>query len=295
MHVLRQDIHRPSSTSHHTSNTHRLSDNTGLVIGVGLAGRIINTLRDHLYIDGLFASSPILSDSTVPILRTTSAHPSSSVHNALPASKIAIVSHETQPIPKFADMTLTVHDGLTGTRAAVVDDAGPTLPEIPIAIFCKHILPHPKIIGHLDDVLDALEKTPGRWGAYNRKTQRWRVFPKNPRDAGLVENTVFGKLKVVADAIALVARQFDDGQKPTTRFDQDPNRAPDADWRTTGVKPDGYFVLNEPRSPGDKAHWMDIVSTGEYKRDDKDIRHLEDVSLLKDRLNACALTSHCAS
>lgn len=160
MHVPRQGIHRPSSTSYRTSNTHRLSDNPGLVVGVGLAGRIFNTLRDHLYIDGLFASSPILSDSTVPIHRTTSAHPSSSVHNALPASKIAIVSHETQPIPKFADMTLTVHDGLTGTRAAVVDDAGPTLPEIPIVIFCKHILPHPKIIDRLDDVLDALEKTP---------------------------------------------------------------------------------------------------------------------------------------
>lgn len=289
MHILQQAIDHPFSSSCHDSNTsHRLSGNPGGCIGVGLAGRIFNTSRGHTHDDVLVASCPVLSDSTVPVHRTTSARPSSSVHNALPASKIAFVSHETQPIAKFADMTLTLHDGLTGTRAAVVDDAGPTLPEIPIDIFCRHVLPRPKIIDHLDDILDTLEKAPGRWGAYNRKTQRWRAFPKDPRDAGLVENTVFGKLKVVADAIALVARRFDGGRQPTTRFDQDPNRAPDADWRTTGVKPDGYFVLNEPRSTASKAHWMDVVATGEYKRDDREMRHLEDVGFFQNIISRLA-------
>lgn len=183
------------------------------------------------------------------------------------------------------ETTTSLRDGLTGTPGQVVEDTGPTLPEIPIDVFCQRVLPHPTILDHLDSILDALEKSPGRWGAYDRKTKRWRAIPDDPRE----ESTVFAKLNVIADAIAVVARHFDGGQRATTRFDQDPMRGPETDWRTPGVEPDGYFVLTRPHARGTRAHWMDVAATGEYKRVDQQTRHLEDVCSFRTTLSSQTL------
>lgn len=175
------------------------------------------------------------------------------------------------------ETTLSIRDGLMGTCGQVVEDAGPTLAEIPIDMFCEHILPRPTIIDHLDSILNNLAKTPGRWGAYDRKMKRWRAISDGPQEEG----TVFAKLKIIAESISTVARNFEDGQQATTRFEQDPTRAPEADWRTPRANPDGYFVLNETRGSRNKARWEDVAATGEFKRVDQKTRHLDDVGSTK--------------
>lgn len=267
MHLLQQAIH-PSSSSH----CHGTS--------LGITRVVLDaTRRGHTPTLSAIPSLPALSDGSLLAPRTASVCRSSlnPLNNPLSTTKLNHVSDETQPVIKLTEMTLTVHDGLTGTRAAVVGDAGPTLPEIPIELFCQFLLPRPAVVDHLDAILVDLEKRPGRWGAYNRKARRWRAFPLNPRDAGLHEDKVFANLKKIADAVGLVAQAYSGGKVPSTRFDQDPTHAPVADWRTTGVKPDGYFLLRAPRCAGPPTHWMDIAATGEYKRDDREGRNLEDV------------------
>lgn len=264
MHLLQRTIHR-SSSSHYNGSS------------LGVTRVVLDdTQRGHPPTLSAIPSLSSLSDNSLLALRTASARPST-LNNPLSTTKLNHVSDETQPVMKLTEMTLTVHDGLTGTRAAVVGDAGPTLPEIPIELFYQFLLPRPAVIDHLDAILADLEKRPGRWGAYNRKAQRWRAFPLNPRDAGLHEDKVFANLKKIADAVSLVAQAYDAGKIPSARFEQDPTHAPVADWRTTGVKPDGYFLLCAPRCAGPPTHWMDIAATGEYKRDDREGRNLEDV------------------
>lgn len=149
-----------------------------------------------------------------------------------------------------------------------LNDVGPSLPEIPIELFCQFLLPRPAVVDHLDAMLADLEQKHGLWDAYDGKYKH---------GADIHENQVFHSLKMVADAIALVALAYDGGKVPLTRFEQNPTHAPVADWRTAGVKADGHFVLREPRCAGPPTHWMDIAATGECMHNDREGRNPEDV------------------
>lgn len=172
-----------------------------------------------------------------------------------------------------------MYDGLTGSQAAVVDDTGPVIPEVEIDIFFDKVLPRPKIIDKIDEILVRLER--GYRGSYNRQTKRWRVFKDHPVTSGMHANVASKNVVSIANAISVAAEAFSDGEAALTRFDQDPNQAPKSDWRSGESRPDGYFILRDSRS-GQTAHWMDIVATGEYKRDDDDVRNIEDVRRLHD-------------
>lgn len=163
---------------------------------------------------------------------------------------------------------------MTGSQAAVVDDTGPVIPEIDTDIFFDRVLPRPRIVDDIDKILARLKK--GHQGAYNAQTKRWRAFKDYPATSGMHVNVVFKNLVSVANAISVAAEAFSDREAALTRFDQDPKQAPKSDWRSGESPPDGYFIVRDSRS-GHTAHWMDIVATGEYKRDEKDARNVEDV------------------
>lgn len=191
------------------------------------------------------------------------------------------ITRETEPIQKASELTVTIHDGLTGTRAAVIDDTGPTIPEISVPIFFAVVLPRPSILDHVRAIFTALTK--GDRPSYNPKGRRWSAFPRDPAKAHLRENTVYKKLEKIYHAVLEAAQDHASAGAPTTTFTNTPDYVPKSDWRGSTSKPDGFFALRNRRAGG-SPHWMDIVATGEYKRDDRDKRNLEDVRSIGDIL-----------
>lgn len=191
-----------------------------------------------------------------------------STSNPLHLDKITL---ESQLYVKSVDYTVTVHDGLTGSRAAVIDDTGPTIPELSLELFFTKVLPCPPVAKKTAKIFEAL--CAGEDPAYSGG--RWVAFPDDPRKTEEHETVVFSRLERVAEAVIEQARLISSAEA-LTRFKNDPDLVPESRWRHTTSRPDGFFVLRKRRS-ATVPHWADIAATGEYKRKDGDIRHLEDV------------------
>lgn len=218
---------------------------------------------------------PPLIESPFPTLHTAFTFGHTVVRNKLSGTvDLDKITRETEPIQKASELTVTIHDGLTGTRAAVIDDTGPTIPEISVLLFFDIVLPQPSILDHVRAIFTALTK--GDRPPYNPKGRRWSAFPRDPAKANLRENTVYKKLEKIYHAVLEAAQEHAPAEEPTTTFTNTPDYVPKSDWRGSTSKPDGFFALRNRRAGG-SPHWMDIVATGEYKRNDKDKRNLEDV------------------
>lgn len=189
-------------------------------------------------------------------------------------SKLDAITCETEPRIKATGLSITIHDGLTGTRGAVIDDTGPTIPEIPVRLFFSEILPQPSILDHTEAIFSSL--TDGTRPHYNHARGRWSAFPRDPAKAKLRENVVYQRLERIYHAVLEAASQHCPAEQPLTTFRNSPDYVPKGTWRNSTSKPDGFFALRDRRAGG-SPHWMDIVATGEYKRDDRDTRNLEDV------------------
>lgn len=217
---------------------------------------------------------PVSFDNAISILRTITNNPSVALTFAsttLSKSDLDKITNETKYHIKSVEYTVTVHDGLTGSRAAVIDDTGPTIPEVPLQLFFAHVLPCPSIVDKTHEITDALAE--GDDPAY--VDGRWTAFPHDPAKTEEHETTVFRRLERVAKAVIEQA-QIISPVEPLTRFRNDPDHCPESQWRKTSCRPDSFFVLRKRRSTT-VAHWADIAATGEFKRKDGDFRHLEDV------------------
>lgn len=184
------------------------------------------------------------------------------------------ITHETEPIQKASELSITIYDGLTGTRAAVLDDTGPTIPEIPVHLFFDIVLPQPPILDHVPAIFACLKR--GKEPHYSGRERRWTAFPSDPATTKLHENEVYKQLEEIYRAILGATRGLGLTDEPTTTFTNSPHYVPKGVWRNSTSKPDGFFVLRNRRAGG-TPHWMDIAATGEYKRDDTEKRNLEDV------------------
>lgn len=87
---------------------------------------------------------------------------------------------------------------------------------------------------------------------------------------------MFRKLDQIYRAVLQAASIHCQAENPLTAFTNTPGYVPVGDWRKSTSKPDAFFALRERRAGG-TPHWMDIVATGEYKRDNLNKRNLDDV------------------
>lgn len=167
--------------------------------------------------------------------------------------------------------TVTIRDGLTGSRAAVINETGPIIPEVNLYPFFTQVLPSPPIVKKSLSIFESLST--GSDPAY--ADGRWIAFSEDPVKTQEHETVVFGRLERVAKAVIEQA-QLVTLVDTTTRFSNDPDLIPEAKWRDTDCRPDSFFVLRKRRS-ATVAHWADIAATGEFKRKDGDLRHIDDV------------------
>lgn len=175
---------------------------------------------------------------------------------------------------KSTQYTITVHDGLTGSRAAVIDDTGPIIPEVTLELFFTKVLPCPPIVEESLPIFEALST-----GAYPSYADgRWIAFPDDPVTTKEYEEVIFGGLERVAKAIVEQA-QLVYPAETLTRFSNDSDLVPQSKWREVACSPDSFFALRKRRS-ATLVQWADIAATGEFKRKDGDLRHLEDVRLI---------------
>lgn len=106
-----------------------------------------------------------------------------------------------------------------------------------------------------------------RTRAYTRR--RWTAFPRDPAQASADEDVVFRALVPVIRAIEKVASTLAPHLVSTTKFMTAPTEPPISTERRNRSLPDAYFVFKDPHrySATKLAHWLDVVITGEFKKE----------------------------
>ena len=172
-------------------------------------------------------------------------------------------------------------------RDAIARDTGPSIPEVQLALFLKHVWPQLPIAVEksLTTIVDLLkgkgiQETSDSKPAY--ANGRWTAFPKDPAQSVERENPVFVALVEIAQAISAAVAAIPAAESPftmdqTCEFSNTPDNVPSSTWRDCASRPDGYFIRTRRQQPEmTTPHWMDIALTGEYKKCSK-IEDINDV------------------
>jgi len=138
---------------------------------------------------------------------------------------------------------------------------------VPLDYFNTAVLPplHPRInIGEIESRL-----TNSR--VLSMKSGRWAAFPRDPEKEASHEDTVFGGLCLVFDAIVQAAQGIT-GTASKLSFVQKPATPPMSE-RTNTSRPDAYLLLVNKKSVGKYAKrsvhcWDDIAVSFEFKKCD---------------------------
>lgn len=180
------------------------------------------------------------------------------------------------------DRLAALTGALDSGRSANVESIGPAVAKLPVDIFTKHILPplHKSFTSaKVEKILKGLKvKHRGLKSApYSSKDQRWTAFDEVKK---ATEHATYQALVTISNQITAEVKKIFNNKTPKQLFDfvNEGNSAPRSAGRPSTSKPDAYFVLRDEfrqakgetkgkgKSKGkEKAHWMDIGPTGEYK------------------------------
>lgn len=182
--------------------------------------------------------------------------------------------------PAVKKQTSTLHSAeyhIDHSRNALLNNIGPTIPEVPYAFFHANILPGLHHGMNVDTVIKNLKKS--------REIDaggRWAAFPIDPRDDGQHhEPEVFDKLgRVIA---AIIKHSGAPKNKLKVEYLSNPNSTPLCDFVVKDSKPDAHLVLKNKlttRKDG-RCYWRDICTPGKFKKDykDGDLRDVSDTSI----------------
>ena len=181
------------------------------------------------------------------------------------------VREETPAITKSIHPDFSYQsDLLDGARLAVLQDLGSDIVMISYQKFLDHLAPRPPPAFDPNATMKSLRSGINSALKSSNGSDRWRVFPKAPKDSKGSEDKVFRRMqdiftKVVTAIAAKLGREKDNR---TVDFLQNPNRAPTSADRCNESRPDGYLVLKSRKPDGKNVRWADIALSCEYKRKD---------------------------
>ena len=164
-------------------------------------------------------------------------------------------------------------DFLEDASLAVLQELGANIPMIchGYETFLARLTPRPPDFFDLDATMKSLGSGSNSALKSSNGSDRWRAFPKAPKDYKGSEGKVFRSMedifkKVVAAIAANSGRQVGN----TIEFKQNLNWVPISADRDDKSRPDGYLVLKtrETNRKNEQIHWGDIALSCEYKEED---------------------------
>ena len=170
--------------------------------------------------------------------------------------------------------------GTAIARVAVLEDLGPSIPQITTMDFLTFLAP-PKPAFDLNGTMEQLNH------AGIIVSDRWSAFDIDPTDQPTDENDTFSHLVDIFDAVvdAIVANS-EGSETPIVQLLQNPNKPLKSTTIANATKPDGCLVL-KMRPEEDLVRWADVVLSCEYKKKLRPITQY-DVSIRRGLEMCCA-------
>ncbi|KAF7799145.1 hypothetical protein EIP86_010376 [Pleurotus ostreatoroseus] len=159
--------------------------------------------------------------------------------------------------PKTQDRKFKEAD-IEGKRDSITFDASPKTRQVSVDYFLKHVLPPLHKDLNLTEVIEELREN------QVIHDDRFTDFEFDPIDIDSTEARVFAAVEKMADRIIQTAEDST-GLKPTVKFLNLGNVAPDSQARDWSAKPDFVGVLT-PWIKGQILRWFRIVLSGEWKK-----------------------------
>lgn len=162
---------------------------------------------------------------------------------------------ETPPRAKLTAGSSYRLSDLKTQRKTLIEELGPTIPEVPIPNFLTNILPGLREGLDVDEIATKLKAS-----GHITDDGRWSCFPCDPAQVKKREEQCFQPLEQLAEAISTASGG---GSTRLLHYTQNPSIQPVCTLRDTKSRPDGYFMISDETN---QVYWANIAMSAEFKK-----------------------------